>query len=190
MAGPVDHPFGRVPIVRLFDRRRPRFRNIGLPRYEAIAELQREYYNRDSELILSDTTQAHPLLQGPEDYVQADGTVPIGPNWLLPKKKNSNGASTTYEGFDVVQFPKEGADSIRLNKADLRDAADRAALLLKPAGAGGTTGLTVAQSGISKRLDQAAGNDLLSKIAAMLGRAEEQIAELALLVLDNGRFER
>ena len=35
-------------------RRRPRCRNIGLPRYEAIGELQREYYNRDSELILSD----------------------------------------------------------------------------------------------------------------------------------------
>src|SRR5262249_5629802 len=123
------------------------------------------------------------------DYVQADGTVPIGPNWLLPKKKNSTGTSTTYEGFDVVQFPKEGADSIRLNKADLREAADRAALLLKPAGSGGSTGLTVAQSGISKRLDQAAGNDLLSKIATMLGRAEEQISELALLVLDDGRFE-
>jgi hypothetical protein len=186
-AGPVEHRYGRVPIVRIFDRRRPRFRNIGLPRYEAIAELQREYYNRDSELILSDTTQAHPLLQGPEDYVQPDGTVPIGPNWLLPKKKNASGASATYEGFDVVQFPKDGAESIRLNKADLRDAADRAALLLKPAGAGGSTGLTVAQSGISKRLDQAAGNDLLSKIAAMLGRAEKQVSELALLVLDDGR---
>jgi hypothetical protein len=184
--GPVDHPFGRVPIVRVFDRRRPRFRNIGLPRYEVIAELQREYYNRDSELILSDTTQAHPLLQGPEDYVQPDGTVPIGPNWLLPKKKNASGGGVTYEGFDVVQFPKDGAESIRLNKADLRDAADRAALLLKPAGAGATTGVTVAQSGISKRLDQAAGNYLLSKIAAMLGRAERQVAELALVVLDDG----
>jgi hypothetical protein len=184
--GPVEHTFGRVPIVRVFDRRRPRFRNIGLPRYEVIAELQREYYNRDSELILSDTTQAHPLLQGPEDYVQPDGTVPIGPNWLLPKKKNSSGSSASYEGFDVVQFPKDGAESIRLNKADLRDSADRAALLLKPAGAAGTTGTTVAQTGISKRLDQAAGNDLLSKIAAMLGRAEKHIAELALMVLDDG----
>ncbi|MGO9598111.1 MAG: hypothetical protein ACLP7Q_08975 [Isosphaeraceae bacterium] len=186
VAGPIPHPYGRVPIIRVFDRRRPRFRNIGLPRYESIAEIQREYYNRDSELILSDTTQAHPLLQGPEDYVQPDGTVPIGPNWLLPKKKNASGASATYEGFDVVPFPKEGAESIRLNKADLRDAADRAALLLKPAGSGGSTGSTVAQSGISKRLDQAAGNDLLSKIAGMLGRAEKQISELALLVLDNG----
>jgi hypothetical protein len=185
--GPVEHPYGRVPIIRIFDRRRPRCSNIGLPRYESIAELQREYYNRDSELILSDTTQAHPLLQGPEDYVQSDGTVPIGPNWLLPKKKNSSGVGATYEGFDVVPFPKDGAESIRLNKADLRDAADRAALLLKPAGAGGATGMTVAQSGISKRLDQAAGNDLLSKIAGTLGRAERQIAELVLRVLDNGQ---
>lgn len=186
LAGPVEHFFQCVPIVRLFDRRRPRYRNIGLPRYESIAELQREYYNRDSELILSDTTQAHPLLQGPEDYVQADGTVPIGPNWLLPKKKNASGAAATYEGFDVVPFPKDGAESIRLNKGDLRDAADRAALLLKPAGAAGTSGSTVGQSGLAKRLDQAAGNDLLSKIAAMLGRAEEQIAGLALNVLDDG----
>lgn len=185
--GPVPHPFGRVPIVRLFDRRRPRSRNVGLPRYEVLAELQREFYNRDSELILSDTTQAHPLLQGPEDYVQPDGTVPVGPNWLLPKKKNAAGATASYEGFDVVAFPKDGAESIRLNKADLRDAADRAAHLLKPAGAGGSTAGTVAQSGISKRLDHASGNDLLGKIAAMLGRAEQQVAGLALAVLANGR---
>jgi hypothetical protein len=93
---------------------------------------EREYYNRDSELILSDTTQAHPLLQGPEDFVQADGTVPIGPSWLLPKKKNTQGGLVSYEGFDVVDFPKDGAESIRLNKADLRD--DRDAALAKPAG--------------------------------------------------------
>ncbi|WP_337174799.1 hypothetical protein [Paludisphaera sp.] len=180
--GPVPHAYGRVPIIRVFDRRRPRCRNIGLPRYESIAEIQREFYNRDSELILSDTTQAHPLLQGPEDYVKADGAVPIGPNWLLPKKKNSQGGAATYEGFDVIRFPKEGADSLRLNKADLRDAADRAALLLKPAGAAGTGGSTVAQSGVSKRIDQAAGNDLLSKVAATLGQVERRLADLALAV--------
>jgi hypothetical protein len=56
------HPFGVVPIVRLFDRRKARCRNVGQSRYESVAERQREYYNRDSELILSDTTQAHPLL--------------------------------------------------------------------------------------------------------------------------------
>ena len=108
-----EHGFGRVPIVRVFDARKPRCRNVGQSRYEGIAERQREYYNRDSELILSDTTQAHPLLQGPEDFVQPDGTIPIGPSWLLPKKKNTSGSSTSYEGFEVVDFPKDGAESIR-----------------------------------------------------------------------------
>jgi hypothetical protein len=186
----TPHRFGRVPIVRVFDRKRPRCRNIGLPRYESIAELQREFYNRDSELILSDTTQAHPLLQGPEDYVQPDGTVPIGPSWLLPKKKNAQGSSATYEAFEVLEFPKGGADSLRSNKADLRDSVDRAAMLVKPAGAAGSGGSVVSQSGLSKRLDHAAGNDLLSKIAAMLGRAERQAAALAMVVISDGQIDQ
>ena len=177
----TPHPFGRVPIVRVFDRRKPRCRNIGQPRYEGVAERQREYYNRDSELILSDTTQAHPLLQGPEDFVQADGTIPVGPSWLLPKKKNVQGGATTYEGFDVVAFPKGGAESIRQNKADLRDDVDRDSALVRPTGRDG-----VAQSGLSKVIDHADGNNRLAKIAKILGRAEELIAELALVVLDDG----
>ena len=177
----TPHPFGRVPIVRVFDRRKPRCRNIGQPRYEGVAERQREYYNRDSELILSDTTQAHPLLQGPEDFIEADGTIPVGPSWLLPKKKNIQGGATTYEGFDVVQFPKEGADSIRKNKADIRDDVDRDSALVRPTGRDG-----VAQSGISKVIDHADGNNRLAKIAKILGRAEELIAEFALAVLDDG----
>ncbi len=163
-----------MPIVRVFDRRKPRCKNIGQPRYEGVAERQREYYNRDSELILSDTTQAHPLLQGPEDFVQADGTIPVGPSWLLPKKKNIQGGATTYEGFDVVEFPKDGAESIRKNKADLRDDVDRDSALVRPTGRDG-----VAQSGVSKVIDHADGNNRLAKIAKILGRAEEQIAELA-----------
>ena len=170
-----------MPIVRLFDRRKPRCRNIGKPRYEGIAERQREYYNRDSELILSDTTQAHPLLQGPEDFVEADGTIPIGPSWLLPKKKNTQGGATTYEGFDVVEFPKGGAESIRLNKADIRDDVDRDSALVRPTGRDG-----VAQSGVSKVIDHSDGNNRLAKIAKILGRAEELIASFALTVLGDG----
>ena len=180
----MPHPFGRVPIVRVFDRRKPRCKNIGQPRYEGVAERQREYYNRDSELILSDTTQAHPLLQGPEDFVQADGTIPMGPSWLLPKKKNTQGGATTYEGFDVVVFPKDGAESIRKNKADLRDDVDRDSALVAPAGREG-----VAQSGLSKAFDHADGNNRLSRIARVLGRAEEQVAEMASVVLDDGMGE-
>lgn len=177
----TPHPFGRVPIVRLFDQKKPRCRNVGQSRYEGIAERQREYYNRDSELILSDTTQAHPLLQGPEDYVQADGAIPIGPSWLLPKKKNSQGGATTYEGFDVVEFPKDGADSIRKNKADLRDDVDRDSALVRPSGRDGAT-----QSGLAKRFDHCDGNNRLAKIAKVLERAEHSAAALALLVLGDG----
>lgn len=181
------HPYGRPPIIRVFDRRKPRCRNIGQSRYEGIAERQREYYNRDSELILSDTTQAFPLLQGPEDFVRADGTVPIGPGWLLPKKKNTQGGSATYEGFDVVDFPKGGADSIRENKRDLRDEVDRDAGMTKPAGVSGTGRSTVAQSGVSKSLDNQTGFDKLTQIKGSLESLERKIAELALLVLSDGR---
>ncbi|WP_169973654.1 hypothetical protein [Tautonia rosea] len=177
----TPHTFGQVPIIRLFDRRKPRCRNIGQSRYEGIAERQREYYNRDSELILSDTTQAHPLLQGPEDYVQPDGSVPIGPGWLLPKKKNSQGGQTTYEGFDIVEFPKDSAESIRRNKADLRDDVDRDASLIRtPVREAG------AQSGLAKMLDQADGNNRLAKIARVLAQAERVVAEFALTVLSDG----
>lgn len=174
----TPHEYGRVPIVRIFDKRKPRCLHIGQSRYEGVAERQREYYNRDSELILSDTTQAHPLLQGPEDYVQADGTIPIGPSWLLPKKKNSSGTTTSYEGFDVVNFPKEGAESIRRNKADLREDVDRDSALVRPTGRDG-----VALSGLAKMLDHADGNNRLSRVAKVLARAEFAAAELALTVL-------
>ena len=177
----APHPFGRVPIVRIFDRRKPRCKNIGQSRYEGVAERQREYYNRDSELILSDTTQAHPLLQGPEDFVQADGTIPIGPGWLLPKKKNTQGGAATYEGFEVVDFPKDAAESIRKNKADIREDVDRDSALVRPAGRDG-----VAQSGLSKAMDLVDGNNRLAKIAKVLARAEEIAAELALVVLRDG----
>ncbi len=179
----VSHGFGRVPIVRVFDARKPRCRNVGQSRYEGVAERQREYYNRDSELILSDTTQAHPLLQGPEDYVQADGTIPIGPSWLLPKKKNMQGGSVTYEGFDVVAFPKEAAESIRKNKADLREDVDRDSALVRPTGTE-----RAQQSGLAKMMDLVDGNNRLAKIARTLKRAEESAAGLALMVLDDGEI--
>jgi hypothetical protein len=177
----TPHAFGRVPIVRVFDARKPRCRNVGQSRYEGIAERQREYYNRDAELILSDTTQAHPLLQGPEDFVQADGTIPIGPSWLLPKKKSTGGGGTTYEGFDVVEFPKEGAESIRRNKADLREDVDRDSALVRPSGRDGAP-----QSGLAKMIDHADGNNRLAKVARTLERAERVLATLALCVLHDG----
>lgn len=181
--GGGDHPYGRVPVFRAFDDpKRPRCRNVAMARYESLAELQREYYNRDSELILSDTTQAHPLVQGPDDYVKADGAIPIGPGWVLPKKKNSSGAGgASYEGWDYLDPPKGAAESIRANKDDIRDAADRAACLTRPAGASGSD--VTGQSGVSKRLDQSDGNERLGEIAAVLQRCERRIAEMAAAVM-------
>lgn len=178
------HPFGRVPIERLTLDRKALCEAVGRTPIEAVAERQREYYNRDSELILSDTQQAHPLLQGPEDYINGDGTIPIGPSWLLPKKKDI--LKGGYEGFDIVQFPKDGADSIRTNKSDIRDDVDRAAGLSKPAGAAGTGANTVAQSGVSKAYDQSTLVNLLGRLAAHLQTAEIRIARLALTVLTDG----
>ena len=128
----VPHPYGRVPIVRLMDLKKHRTPNIGKSRYEAIAEYQREYYNRDSELILSDTLQAHPYLSGAEDFCKADNTLSVGPGYVLPMKKNvENG---TYQGWEFVSPSKDPADSLRKNKADLIDMKDRRAFLIKPAG--------------------------------------------------------
>ncbi len=187
---PTPHPFGRVPIVRIFDRKRPRSENVGFPRYEPLAELQREYYNRGSELILSDTMQSCPLLQGPEDYVQADGTLPIGPSWLLPAKKyQSAGGGYAYEGFTYVDPPKGAAESIRANMADLIDQADRNSLLTKPAGSNGTDGNSVGQSGVSKRLDANEANKLLSRVAKVLDKAETSIAAFARMVLTDGQID-
>ncbi len=181
----VPHNFGRVPIVRLIDVKKHRTPTVGKSRYEAIAELQREFYNRDSELILSDTLQAHPLLSGAEDFCKADNTLSIGPGYVLPKKKNPE--SGAYEGWEYVSPPKDPAESLRQNKQDIVDAKDRRACLTKPAGATQSSagGGTTAQSGVSKQLDQHTGHKLLGSIAKSLAKAERFIAEYALLVLRN-----
>lgn len=177
----VPHDFGFVPIRRLFLQKKPRCANVGQSRYEGIAERQREYYNRDSELILSDTTQAHPIMQGPEDLIQPDGSIPIGPGWLLPKKKNNTGSQITYEGFEVVNFEKDGAESIRRNKADIRDDVDRDSALVRH-----FDRTSQVQSGIAKAIDLQDGNNRLAKLAKSLARAEMQLAKLVLSVLHHG----
>lgn len=182
----AEHPFGVVPIVRLFCRRKPRCENVGQSPVESIAERQREYYNRDSELILSDVLQAHPVIMAPEDCILPDRSVPLGPGYLLPKKKSSMGTTVSYEGWDVLEFPKGGADSIRSNKAEIRDDVDRDAGLVKPAGASGTGRSTVAQSGVSKQLDNETLHNRLSTVVRFLEEAENRLIELALIVLHDG----
>ncbi len=173
------HVYGRVPIVRLVDQPKHRAPHVGKSRYEGIAELQREFYNRDSELILSDTLQAHPFLSGAEDFCKADNTVSVGPGYILPKKKNPENGS--YEGWEFVSPSKDPAESIRRNKLDILDAKDRRACLTKPAGYHGAG--VVVQSGVSKQIDATTGHKLLGAIAKSLAKAERMLAEYALLVL-------
>jgi hypothetical protein len=182
----VPHRYRRPPVIRVFDRRRPRCRNVGLPRYEDVADTMREIYNRLSELVLSDTLQVHCIIQGPDDVAKSDGTVPVGPGWMLTKVKTATETSVHYEGYEVVQFPKEGAESLRQNVCMLRDDIDRSTRRTKPAGTQGTTGSTVAQSGIAKALDNRDGNLLLCQIAGSLEALEKAVAAEVIRV----RFNR
>lgn len=180
--GSDTHPYGAVPVVRLFIARKHRCENSGWSPVEAVAERQREYYNRDSELVLSDVLQAHPLLQGPPP--EEDGTISLGPQWLLAKKESRTGAGVSYEGYEYVDPPKGGADSIRSNLDRIRDDIDRSQGLAKPAGAEG--GSVVAQSGLSKSFDHAAYNDLLDELADALQAAEVSLGRLASIVATDG----
>ena len=124
-------------------------------------------------------------MQGPEDFIQPDGSIPIGPGWLLPKKKNNTGNTVTYEGFEVVSFNKDGAESIRRNKADIRDDVDRDSALVRSVERNGQV-----QSGVAKAIDLHDGNNRLAKLAKALARAELQIAKLVLTILHDGDFQK
>lgn len=183
----TPHAYGRVPIVRVFDTRLPSETHVGDCRYEPIMELSKQFYNKDSESVLSDANHAHPLFQGPEDYVNEDNQVLVGPSWMVAMKKSTGpGGQATYQGFEAVAFPTEGMDSLRENKKLIRDEVDRAGLLTKPAGAAGTSGSTVAQTGIAKRLDQKDGNAMLTELSNIFAKVERTIAEFVLFVQKNG----
>lgn len=181
--GRTPHNYGRVPIVRLIDLKKLRTPNIGQSRYVPAAMYQREYYNRDSELILSDTLQAHPFLSGAEDFCKADNTLAVGPGYVLPMKKNvENG---TYQGWEFVSPPKDPADSLRKNKADIERLKDRSTCQESPATASvsGSGAGPTQQSGVAKQIDATTGHKLLKAIAKSLAKAERFIAEYALIVI-------
>ncbi|MFM7316815.1 MAG: hypothetical protein ACKO5E_07685, partial [bacterium] len=125
------------------------------------------------------------LMQGPEDLIQPDGSIAIGPGWLLPMKKNNTGSSVSYNGFEVVDFNKDGAESIRRNKSDIRDDVDRDSALVRSMDRSG-----IPQSGIAKTIDLHDGNNRLAKLAKTLARAERLIARLAIVVLNEGQISK
>jgi hypothetical protein len=178
------HPYGIVPIRRFFDRRRVRSKNTGESQYGAVAELQRAIYNATSELILGDVQASHAVLQGPEDCLQKEATIPIGPSNILPIIKSSTGTTVSWQGWSFLDPPKGAQDAVRQHVQDFQDEADRESALSKPAGM--VERSTTSQSGISKIVDQQDGNERVAAIAAVLERCEVGIAELALTVLSDG----
>ena len=182
----TPHPYRRVPIVRVFDERRFRSKNVGEPRYGSQCELQRAYYNGWSELVLADIYAAHPTMQAPEpDVVNGpDGaetqSLRIGPDGIL----NQVWRDGQYWPASYLSAPTDGVESQRQHCLDYQDQADRDACLLKPAGS--TTGQTVAQSGVSKAFDNQEGNDYLAEWSESLQDVEYLIAEYAHLVLTDG----
>lgn len=180
--GSGTHGLGFVPQRRLFTRRAPRATHTGVSYFEATADLAREYYNRDSELVLSDSLHAHPQLQGDADAIE-EGATTIGPGWMLGIRAKHDGK---YIPYSVIDFPQGGAESIRENKRALREASDRLNGIAAPAGASGSTAGTVAQSGVSKSFDDRRANDLLSRRADVLADAETHVVRLVVSVAADG----
>jgi len=183
----TPHSFGRVPIVRLKDLTKHRTPTVGKSRYEAVADIQRAYYNQLSELILNSVLQGHPFLSGAEDFCKADNTLSVGPGYVLPKKKNPD--SGAYEPWEYVAPSNDPTEAMRKNLSDLIEAKDRHACLTKPAGAAGAGASTVSQSGVSKVLDAQTGHKLLVSVAKSLAKAEKAVSEYALLCLRNGQLK-
>jgi hypothetical protein len=181
-----EHGMGICPVVRVFDDRKIRCKNVGQPRLEFANEVQRDIYNRMSELILSDVFHTHVILQCPEDYLKPIGSggakINYGPGGLWPMIQGNDG---TYQGVEAVDMPQSGAEECRQHILDAVDDVMRHYALLKPAGT--TKGTTVSQSGISKSFDARDGNDLLSEVAQTLQEAEEIAAEFVLQVTSNGK---
>lgn len=174
------HVFGCVPQFRAFDRRNPRLSHVGRSRYERIAELQRESYNKESEIILTEARNGHPIKQAPRSMLEeSDGkTLPITPSKILVMGEDSSGTPVGLEYVDVPQGP---AEALRKDQDRMTQMAERAAKLSRPAGVR-ADGQTVAQSGISKLVDETPGKQLALQIARTAYKAEWESAELALTV--------
>lgn len=177
-----EHPYGRVPQFRAFDRRNPQYSHVGRSRYERIAELQRETYNKESEIILGQSRAGHPILQAPADMIEDSdgGDVEITPSKMVKMGRSHDGSPHGLEYVDVPQGP---SDSIRTDQNRYQELADRSAKLSRPGGARVTgESTTVAQSGISKLIDEAPGKQLAIQIARTAYKAEWEAASIVLSV--------
>lgn len=184
-----DNEYGYIPIVQLIDQPLPRQQTVGKSRYERVAGLQQVYYNVDSEMIISNVLQAHPVLSLPESMCKPDQSVPVGPGNILPMKelKGPGGHVSGYEKAAFISPDKDPFKSLRQYCLDLIDLKDTAACLTKPAGITGTSANAVSQSASSKTLDHNTGDKLLTAEAKTLARVERILAERAWRCLNPGK---
>jgi hypothetical protein len=182
-----DYRYGRPPITRTFDRRKLGCRNVGHSAYESAADRMREIYNLHSEQVISSTNSAFAMLMGPEEYLQPDQTIPVGPGYLLPKKKVTSGSAVAYEGFEYLSPPTNTDDSRRSDIAMHMIAAYDAAGLEAPAWARGVA----RESGIALEIGNEPLDKMLAKRAKALARCERAIVEGWALVTGNdpGTYE-
>ena len=109
----LPHRYGKVPIVRLIDQKKHRTNTVGKCRNEKVAELQRAYYNLDSELALNIVLQGHPYLSGPLRYLKAEETISVGPAYVLPKYYNPD--TGTVEEWSYVAPTNDPTEAMRQN---------------------------------------------------------------------------
>lgn len=168
------NPYGAVPVLPCYDRRKPGTRNTPLSFYEPVAERMREVYNLMSELVISDTLQAHPILCLPEDYCRGDSEVPVGAGFALPIRIVQDGTSKIAVPPAMLDIPKGPTESLRASIAQNLAMAYWHAGLEPPAP---VSQAIDRQSGISKEVDLEKLNGILAKRARALARLEATIVE-------------
>jgi hypothetical protein len=142
--------------------------------YEGVSERMREVYNLMSEVVLSDTLQAHPILCLPQEWCQENAEVPVGPNFVLPIKIVDDGTSKLAIPPMILDIPKGPTDSLRTSIAGHLAMAYWSAGLEPPSPVSDSVDR---QSGISKELDVEKLNGILVERAKALQALETAIVE-------------
>jgi hypothetical protein len=176
--GQQDHDYGEVPIRRVMFRRRSGTTNVGQSPYEGMAERQREIYNSESEVVLSNTLHAHPFLTMAEKYCRPGADVPATIGFVVPTFVAEEGNTVVPPKF--VEPPMGPTESLMKAIAHHTAEAYRQAGLMPPSWA---TSLT----GIAREYDLMKLNTHLSRVSNALQRLEEAILDGWALVTQQPR---
>lgn len=179
------HTYRIAPFVRLFDKKNIRYDDVGRSRFWGVADKSRAYYNEESELILNDTYNNCPLLQGPPDDDNKDDGIAIGRNLMLKMVEDRNG---NLHGYEYVEMSSQTNTYMMERLNMIQSMMESEAGLTRSAGATGRKGETAGaqQSGLSKAYDQSEGADYLASISKMLATNDWAIMFFALIVLSDG----